>query len=145
MTEEKTQEMPTKEITVEDEPSSTDTKLRAYTFTAEEKHVKYGLREGALYRGQRNAQGRTIGRPVLVHDPVFGPMQPTLRGMIPFSRVTRWIRVDDTKKEGEKGYFSPVPNDDPTWVAANKAITVIDVSLALTAIAAITGTVIALA
>jgi len=140
MTDNKTQEMTTREMTVEDEPASTDTTLRAYTFTAEQKHAKYGLRPGALYRGQRNSQGRTIGRPVLVHDPAYGPMQPTLRGMIPFSKLPKWNAYGRVQVEGVSDtttIIGHVPDTDPARQSAAKAVHAIDLGLVALAIAVV--------
>jgi hypothetical protein len=106
-------------------------KLTDYTFTAEQKHESYGLRPGSIYRGKQDEEGRTFGRPVLVHDPNY-PAQPTLRGMLPFSEVPLWLKHD--KAGAITGY---VREDDPVYKKTVNIIHAIDLSLVLALIAAI--------
>lgn len=115
-------------------------KLTHYTFEAEEKHAKYGLRPDCLYRAKRDQSGRTFGRPVLVHDETYGPMQPVLANMVPFRRLLPWPKHDAA---GNITGF--VPDDDPTRQKAEDLTLAIDLSLAILLIAVLAVIIIVLA
>lgn len=102
-----------------------------YTFVAEEDHRKYGLRPGALYRAPQELRGgaqHTTGKPVLVHDPAYGPVS-NWRHMIPFTKVPEEYVVTDDKT----GTTRTIPN------AALSAIHLMDTVLALVAILVFAG------
>ena len=105
-----------------------------YTFVAEQKHAKYGLVPGARYKAQEDADGKTVSKPILVHDPQHGPEQPTLGKLIPFRYDETITVTDDATGETHE---EPHPS--------LSTIKLIDIGLALTLIAAIFGIVIAIA
>lgn len=102
-----------------------------YTFVAEENHRQYGLRPGALYRAPqewREGKQVTTGKPMLVHDPAYGPVS-NWKHMIPFTQVPEEYVIHDDAT----GTTRTVRNE------ALSAIHLMDTVLALVAILVFAG------
>lgn len=111
-----------------------DKNLTPYVFAAEDKHAEYGLRPDAHYRALQDRRGRTVGKPLLIHDPAYGPERPTLHNLVPFRYPEKFVVLDDRTGETHE-----IANP------ALKAMALIDTGLALTVMAIAGALIVALA
>jgi hypothetical protein len=108
-----------------------------YTFVAEEKHLKYGLHPGATYRAPQEwddgaGHYRTTGRPMLVHDPAYGPVT-NWRHMLPWTSVPEEFVV-----QNEDGTTSTLKNP------AYKTVAYLDLAIGIFLILAVAAIIIAI-